>query len=265
MQSIAAEFNLSETVFILPDKDGDNRYRIRWFTPTNEVALCGHATLATGHVLFNEPNLFSGNIDTNKPLVYKTNFDTVVGTDKNGEHIVLDFPINRCEPIQRQHFQWIEKVVQGIFDGNKDKELVQDILYAPTMRKMIVRLKDSATKEDLTSIKPNFDQLAKVDVANQLLGVIVTRKSCFDSEKVHFMSRNFVPWLGINEDPVTGSAHTILAPYWQQVYREECGKDIDTLVALQASKRSGILWCTLQTDRVLIKGVCKTFASGTIK
>ncbi len=224
MQNIAAENNLSETAFFV--REGGH-YKIRWFTPTVEVDLCGHATLASGHVLFNH-------------LGYRENeihFQTVKRGElivkKEGDKIVMDFPITKFN------------------ETLAPKELVEGIRTEPIEThlggKFMVLLN---SEEDVKNVRPDYEKLGKLNA----IGVIVTAKGI----DVDFVSRFFAPRMGINEDPVTGSAHTLLIPYWA----EKLGKN--KLTALQLSKRVGKLWCDLLNNRVEIKGKVVTYLEGNI-
>ncbi|MFA5668140.1 MAG: PhzF family phenazine biosynthesis protein [Balneolaceae bacterium] len=224
MQKLAMENNLSETAFIVPEKDG---YGLRWFTPTTEVDLCGHATLATAHVLFEH-------------LAYpkkEINFYTKSGklvVQKEGDRLMMDFPADKMEKVVAPPI-----LLQSI--GVKEGDVYRSDDY-------MVVLQD---EEQVASLEPNFSMLAEVDAR----GVIVTAPG----KSVNFVSRFFAPQSGINEDPVTGSAHTKLVPYWAQ----RLGKN--ELEARQISKRGGDLSCRLKGDRVEILGHAATYLTGEIE
>lgn len=223
MQKIAAENNLSETAFFVPEKDG---YRIRWFTPTVEVDLCGHATLASGHVIFNHLN-------------YKE--DSVCFESRSGrlnvkrdkDQIILDFPTSKFKRIDAP-----EILIKAL--GNKFSEVYFSNDY------MVV----FDSEENILDLKPDFKILSQLETR----GVIATARGI----DVDFVSRFFAPAVGINEDPVTGSAHTILTPYWAERLNKT------ELTASQLSKRRGKLFCKYSGDRVEISGTAVTYLTGII-
>lgn len=225
MQQIALENNLSETAFFVPDgKD----FQIRWFTPKAEVSLCGHATLAAAHVLFNEWKYEEDTLSFNS----KSGLLTV---RKAGDKLQLDFPA--------------DKVQETEIDPLITKALGTQPVAAFKGRTDYLLLFDS--QEAVKAIMPDFQLLNQADAR----GVIVTAKGI----TVDFVSRFFAPAVGVNEDPVTGSAHTSLIPFWAQ----QLGKD--EMTALQLSERGGELWCTLTGDRVLIAGKAVTYLRGEIE
>jgi PhzF family phenazine biosynthesis protein len=224
MQNVAMENNLAETAFYVKEKVG---YRIRWFTPTVEVDLCGHATLASAYVLFNYEN-YAGNIVT-----FNSRSGPLTVT-KSGEMLTLDFP------------QDVFKEVSPL------PELTESLAANPvkTFRGKTDYMLVFENEETIRKMKPDFKQLAKVNAR----GVIVTAKG----KKVDFISRFFGPQSGGDEDPVTGSAHTTLTPYWSSML----GKT--KLEAQQVSSRGGELQCELVDNRVLISGKAKLFSTGEI-
>jgi PhzF family phenazine biosynthesis protein len=225
MQKIALENNLAETAFIVKN---DNGYFLRWFMPESEIDLCGHATLATAHILFTE-------LGYDNDTIY---FDTVkAGTlvvKRDGEKYIMDFP-------SRPPFA--ADAPEGLIEAlgsKKPKEIWRSRDY------MLVY----ETEEDITAITPNHAALAKIDS----LGIIVTAPG----KDVDFVSRFFAPAASVPEDPVTGSAHCNLIPYWAG----KLGKN--TLHAYQLSARKGELWCELKGDRVLMAGKAVTYLKGEI-
>jgi PhzF family phenazine biosynthesis protein len=225
MQNIAQENNLAETAFIVPATEG---YEIRWFTPTVEVDLCGHATLASAHVVFHELG-YSG--DKIEFLSHRSGPLTVT---KRGSELVLDFPCDTLEQmaVEPIHSSGLSKAPRAVFKGKTDYLFVYD------------------AEADIRALQPDFEDLKMHPVR----GIIVTAPG----EKVDFVSRFFGPACGVNEDPVTGSAHTTLTPYWSSVL----GKT--TLTALQLSQRTGSLTCTLKGDRVEIAGQSMLYLRGEI-
>ena len=224
MQSIAEENNLSETAFFIPTSKG---FHIRWFTPETEVDLCGHATLAAAYVLF---NILGYNKD-------RIAFDSKSGTLtvlQNGDFLVMDLPAQ--SPISCNVPDEIAKAF-----GKVPIECLRSEDYIVVFE----------TESDILSIKPDIDYLKKLD----LRGVIVTARS----KQYDFVSRFFAPKYGIDEDPVTGSAHTQLIPYWAR----KLGKT--KMNAKQISSRGGELVCELRSDRVLISGKAVKFFEGKIE
>jgi PhzF family phenazine biosynthesis protein len=225
MQQIAKENNLAETAFFVKNDTG---YLLRWFTPEYEIDLCGHATLASAHILFTE-------------LAYggdAIHFDTLkAGTltvKRDGDKYTMDFPCRQPIPIETPN---------GLVEALGGPE--------PTA---ILRSRDYFvvydTEEDITELSPDMFALSKMDT----VGIIVTAPG----KNSDFVSRFFAPGAGIPEDPVTGSAHCNLIPYWAKIF----GKD--KLHAYQLSARKGELWCELKRDRVLMSGKAVTYLRGEI-
>lgn len=227
MQSMAAEMNLSETAFLVPDSGG---FQLRWFTPTVEVALCGHATLASAHVLWEQRVLQEK---------AQARFETKSGTltaDKRGDQIELNFPSVPSAPVEAP------------------KELLQALGATPTYssKGRFDYLLEFKSEDEIRGMKPDFATLFKLPVR----GIIVTARS--KSPEFDFISRFFAPGSGIAEDPVTGSAHCALAPYWTA----KLGKA--NLVGYQASARGGRVATRLEGDRVILGGQAVTVFRGEI-
>lgn len=224
LQAIAQENNLSETAFFVPGARG---FELRWFTPVDEVDLCGHATLATAHVIF-------------EVLGYKGEaipFETRSGelfVKKQGKLLQMDFPSQLPAPCRVP-----ENLLRGL-GGLQPIEMLAAADYMAVFE----------SEADIHAIKPDHTHLGALD----LRGVIVTAPG----DEVDFVSRFFAPQLGVPEDPVTGSAHCELAPYWAG----RLGKK--TLSAKQLSKRGGSLACELSGDRVLISGDAVMFMEAVI-
>ena len=224
LQRIAAENNLSETAFFV--KDG-TRYRLRWFTPEVEVDLCGHATLATAYVIFNYLN----------PSLNKVEFDTLSGkltVQKEADMISMDFPARKplaCTPPP--------ELIRGL--GGNPVEILKSRDYFVVY----------ASEAEIRALEPDMNLLAGLDA----LGIIVTAKG----DRSDFVSRFFAPGAGIAEDPVTGSAHSSLIPYWSEKFKRL------QLHALQVSKRGGELFCELHGDRVRIAGNAVKYMTGSIE
>ncbi len=226
MQKIAAENNLAETAFFIP-KGAD--FEIRWFTPNLEIDLCGHATLATAHVLYTELGY------TDKVVHFHTlKAGTLSVSHENGLY-TLDFPsrpVSTCE------------IPTGLLDAIGGNPPIE-VLHA---RDYLLVYENEA---DVLALKPDFSALLKITE----MGIIATSKG----DKSDFVSRFFIPGAGINEDSVTGSTHCNLIPYWA----EKLGKtDLHTF---QVSERRGELWCTFKGERVLMAGNAITYLRGEIE
>ncbi|KAF7247416.1 Phenazine biosynthesis-like domain-containing protein [Varanus komodoensis] len=225
LQKIAAEMNLSETAFIrklhpTDDFTESSCFGLRWFTPTNEVPLCGHATLASAAVLFQNKK------NANFTLTFLT-LSGELNARQASDHIILDFPLYSTYP---QELQEVEELVQAaVGDLN-----VQDVRYSPETRKLLVCLSDVYERSDLEKIKVNAQELLSAEKTGKVKGLIVTLKGDFHRkhEGHDFYSRYFAPWNGISEDPVTGSAHTVLSSYWSQKLGKTdlCGKHPYSLI-----------------------------------
>ena len=223
LQSIAAENNLAETAFFVFNGKG---FDIRWFTPTSEVDLCGHATLASAFILFEK-------LDWKEDSVTFQSNSGPLSVHRGPQGLVLDFPSQPGTPCP---------IPAALGDGLG----CQPIAVLACEDYMAV----FEAEEEIVGINPNLDALRQLD----LRGVIATAKG----EEVDFVSRFFAPNVGINEDPVTGSAHCMLAPYWA----DELNKT--RLTARQLSERTGELRCELKGDRVLISGETVLYMEGTI-
>ena len=225
LQNVASENNLSETVFL---RRRYGLYEIRWFTPVSEVELCGHATLAAAHVLFNHLNFDRDHVK------FESLYNGMLEVSKNGDYLTLDFPVDNIEPaLPPDHlFKALGCKPLEIWKGNTDY-----LLYYPS-------------QEDIEELKPDFGLLKKIETR----GIIVTAPG-YDCD---FVSRFFAPLLGIDEDPVTGSAHTSLVPFWAHRLNQL------EFEARQLSARGGFLKCKLSGDRVLISGKACTYMIGSI-
>ncbi|MGY5238720.1 PhzF family phenazine biosynthesis protein [Clostridium tertium] len=230
MKNIAQEMNLSETAFVKPLKNLNigkgNLFSLRWFTPEVELDLCGHATIATSKVLFDEFNI------KEQYIKYETKSGLLTAKKKD-EKISLDFPIDKALDFN---------LTQDILDAMGIRSYSKAIIGEKT-RKLVIEVKD---KENIINLKPNFEILKSLKFKSDVKGIGVT---CRGNEKYDFISRYFNPWDGINEDPVTGSVHTLLANYWSNKLNK---MDMN---AYQASNRSGeISLKLLENDRVKLSG-----------
>jgi PhzF family phenazine biosynthesis protein len=231
MQAVAAEMNLSETAFLHPEQEG---YRLRWFTPAAEVDLCGHATLASAHVLWSEGYL---------PLTQAARFQTRSGlltAQWTDGWITLNFPVQPVTPVTPP-----PELLKGL-RGVETRYVGWNSAAEPNY------LVELPSEDYVRSLQPDFSMLKLLPA----MGVIVTAPA--DAPDIDFVSRYFAPAVGINEDPVTGSAHCSLAPYWQ----DQVGKS--ALQAQQVSARGGTLKVQCQGDRVLISGQAVTVLKGSL-
>jgi len=223
MQQIAEENNLAETAFFVKE---DEVYHLRWFTPTSEVDMCGHATLASAYVLFKCMD-YEG-----REIAFSTK-SGILKVWKEENRYVMDFPIQAIEPCD------ISKQIEEAFG-------VKPIATFASMDYIVV----FENEEDIYSAKPNLALLKELD----LQGVCI----CAKSEKYDFVTRFFAPKYGIDEDSVTGSAFTQLVSYWG----DELGKN--TLSAKQVSPRGGEVHCVIKDDRVEMSGEAVKYLEGTI-
>ena len=221
MQAIAAENNLSETAFTVPSDSEDVEFDLRWFTPTDEVELCGHATLAAGHILM-----------TGSSVRFSTQAGILIVTRRDGV-LELDLP---AAPLTEVHEPELNRALgvpespAWLAEGCNDAAIIE--------------LADEAA---VRAVKPDFAVLSQI----RRMAVVTARG---DNEDI--VDRVFVPYLGIDEDPVTGSAHAALVPYWTKRL------DRSKFTALQASARTGTLRCRLDGDRAVLGGHCHTVIVG---
>lgn len=228
MQAVAAEMNLAETAFVRP-LDAES-FELRWFTPKVEVDLCGHATLAAAHILWEQDRLSRD---------HSANFETRSGTlvcRKQGELIEMDFPATPADKIDPPPGLMSALGVQGLWVGQSKYDYLVGVIDA----------------EEVRLASPNFQALAQF----QTRGIILTSVS--DDDRYDFVSRFFAPVVGIDEDPVTGSAHCCLAPYWSNLL------DKKRLIGYQASARGGVVHMECEGDRVKLKGPAVTVLRGEL-
>ena len=225
MQNVAMEMNLAETAFLVQQADG---YSLRWFTPALEVKLCGHATLASAHILWE-----TGQLPSNQSARFHTK-SGLLTAEKIGTGIELNFPATPEEPaaILPELFQAIK--VKASYTGKSKFDYLIEV----------------ESEEIVRSLEPDFGLLKKLSVR----GAIVTSRA--SSDGFDFVSRFFAPAAGIDEDPVTGSAHCTLGPYWSK----RLGKN--ELVAYQASRRGGTVRVRVANNRVFLGGQAVTVLTG---
>ncbi len=229
LQAIAAENNLAETAFLVPADGGAADYALRWFTPVAEVALCGHATLASGHVALGDDSALT-------VVRFSTRQAGVLAVRRRDEGYALDLPAWPASP------QPLPDGLVGLVGGKPVETLWRENGYA-----VLVYADELAVR----ALRPDFAALA--NAGNML--IIATAPG----EKTDVVSRAFAPAKGVNEDPVTGSAHAVIASYWTA----RLGRD--TFTAHQASVRGGNLTCTLAGDRVILGGGCVTVIEGRFR
>ena len=227
MRDVAREMNLSETAFLVPQTDG---YILRWFTPAVEVDLCGHATVASAHVLWEDGHL---------PAGAQARFNTRSGrllADQRGDWIEVDFPATSAAPAEPPPHLLDALGAKAQFVGKSRFDYLVEV----------------ASEKELRGLQPDFTTLRRLPVR----GVIVTARS--STPEFDFISRFFAPASGINEDPVTGSAYCCLGPFW----RARLNKT--EFLAYQASARGGIVRVRLAGDRVLLGGQAVTVLRGEL-
>jgi PhzF family phenazine biosynthesis protein len=227
MQRVAQEMNLSETAFVLPRDDG---YGLRWFTPGIEVDLCGHATLSPAHVLWE-----TGRLAANQTARFFTRSGWLSAV-QNGKLIEMDFPMKPAETVESPPDLLAALGAQAVAVGRNAYDYLVELRTADEVRKL----------------KPDFGRLAMVPVR----GTIVTAQS--DDPRYDFVSRFFAPAVGVPEDPVTGSAHCCLGPYWAA----KLGKG--ELVGFQSSVRGGVVHVRCAGPRVHLSGTAHTIVRGEL-
>jgi PhzF family phenazine biosynthesis protein len=233
MQDVAREMNLSETSF-LHWEDGSGSFRLRWFTPTVEVDLCGHATLAAAHVLWTE-----GHLPSDSPAWFQTR-SGLLKAERRDDWIAIDLPVT---PVQ---------LLPGSMN---DSASLAEVVGAPVKFAGYSRfdcLIELESEEAVRALKPDVARLAALPVR----GVIVTARA--ETAGYDFVSRFFAPRVGIDEDPVCGSAHCCLGPYWGERLRKS------EMLAYQASARGGVIRVGLRGDRVRLGGQAVTVLNGEL-
>jgi PhzF family phenazine biosynthesis protein len=221
MQAIAAENNLSETAFTVPSDGDDADFDLRWFTPTNEVEMCGHATLAAGHILMTGHSV---RFSTRSGLMTVSRHDDLLELDMRAARLTEIHEPELCAALG------LPDGSAWLADGYNDAAIIE-----------------VASEAEVRAVRPNFAALKQI----HRMAVVTAR-----GKEEDIASRVFVPYLGIDEDPVTGSAHAALVPYWTG----RLGRNDFT--ALQASARSGMLHCRQEGDRAVLGGRCQTVIVG---
>ncbi|KAK7148672.1 hypothetical protein R3I93_012879 [Phoxinus phoxinus] len=243
--------NLSETAFITrrnsKDFSSGAKFGLRWFSPKTEVALCGHATLASAAVLF----YIKKNIN---PVVV---FETMSGdlyVRQHEESLIMDFPLNKPKPQDQHEIKDLLKAAVGDLP-------IQDVCYSPSTKKLMIRLADTCDRSELISLRPEAKTLLRNETTGKIKSLIVTLKGPQTTQSGYdFYSRVFAPWVGVPEDPVTGSAHTVLAGYWSEKLEKK------KMMAYQCSSRGGEVKMQIREDgRLDIIGQAQIILQGTFK
>lgn len=227
MKDVAREMNLSETAFLVREGDA---FHLRWFTPAVEVALCGHATLASAHVLWE-----CGHLKPDQQARFHT-LSGLLTADRRGEWIEMDFPVKADEPADAPPGLREALGVELKYVGRNKFDYIAEVESEAVVRRL----------------KPNYSMMSELTVR----GVIVTARS--ETGEFDFVSRFFAPGSGVNEDPVTGSAHCCLGPFWAK----RLGKT--EFLAYQASPRGGVVRVRLNGDRVMLGGQAVTVMRGEL-
>lgn len=250
-QSIAAEMNLSDTAFITKQNSMDftsgSRFGLRWFTPKSEYPLCGHATLASAAVLF----YLKKNI--NPVVVFETMSGELI-VRQHEESLIMDFPLNTPKPQDQHEIKDLLKTAVGDLP-------IQDVCYSPAIKNLMIRLADTCTRSELMSLRPEAEALVRNETTGKIKSLIITVKGTQTAQSGYdFYSRVFSPWVGVPEDPVTGSAHTVLAGYWSEKLEKK------KMMAYQCSSRGGEVKLEIRDDgRVDIIGQAQIILQGTLK
>lgn len=252
MQNIAAEMNLSETAFAVPKTktpiSKTDKFKLRWFTPKCEVNLCGHATLATARVLY---DIFEVKSDT---LTFSTRSGELI-TSRQDDLIQLDFPAGDPQPVELPEYM-INAL--NLFESGQDK-LIHGASMCSKTKILLVRFTEPGV---IYSVSPNFKDLIDAEEAMGTGGIAITSEG---DGSYDFISRFFAPCYGIDEDPVTGAAHTVLTPYWAVMLKKK------KMIAFQASKRGGEVLVEFKDDpkwgkhRVLLSGRAVIIMEGVIR
>jgi PhzF family phenazine biosynthesis protein len=224
LQAIAAEHNLAETAFFVPQ---GRDFHLRWFTPTVEMPLCGHATLASAYVVFNE-------LDRSRDSVVFHTLSGPLSVVRDGERLLMDFPVRANEPAAAAELAPVADAI-----GARVIDLRRGWTYLAVVE----------SEDVVRNLDPDMGKVAALP-----LGLIVTARGA----KADFVSRVFVPKVGIPEDPVTGAAHCMLVPYWSEVLERK------TFFARQLSRRGGELWLRLEGDRVKMAGHAVLTVTGQV-
>ncbi len=239
LQNVATEMNFSETAFVTAKSDKtfqiEKHFNLRWFTPEVEVNLCGHATLAAAKVIYEYYK------NMNEILCFDTK-SGLICCYKNSDKIEMKFPINKGEELN--------EIISFNMCSNLKNEEILSCVYSKETKKLLVEIN---SYDKLKGLLFDYNKLRGMIFPEVVKGLIITTGG---DEKYDFYSRYFAPWVGINEDPVTGSSHTLLYPYWNEKLKK------DKLVSKQISKRSGEIELFKRDDCVVLVGEAKIIMAG---
>ncbi len=242
MQQIAAELNHSETAFVVKGSEEENKYEcplyhLKWFTPETEVPLCGHATLAASKVLHSEYGI-------EKDCVTYNTLSGLLYTRMSDKGITMNFPSDKFSNIEPS-----DQLLWYLGISNYERAI-----YSEQLNKLIIEL---GSEKEVRRLVPDFEKLKRLDMEFSVRGVAVT---CKGEGQYDFLTRYFNPWYGVDEDPVTGSVHTILAPYWSEILGKK------EMLAYQASKRGGEIHLAIVDDgRIELSGDAVVVMDGIIR
>ena len=227
LQKVASEMNLAETAFLVSknsDYEKEKEFELRWFTPTNEVPLCGHATLASAAAIYETAK------NMNNSLRFSTLSGDLYACKGTNGFVNMDLPLNA--PTKCHDTALYSSLCSAVL-GAKITKSVDEIWLSKSAKKLLIKMKKEFSRDELESLKPNFDEMMSNHDGSIYKGVIVTIYAGIKYPDYDFFSRYFAPWNGIPEDHVTGSAHTVLAPFWSEI----TGKSV--MFGRQCSKRGG--------------------------
>ncbi|KAJ6645324.1 F-box-like/WD repeat-containing protein ebi [Pseudolycoriella hygida] len=266
-QKIGSEFNLSETAFVatawnkMTVRKSKNDFTLRWFTPTTEIALCGHATLATAKVLFDKMERRN---ETHTTINFETKFRGTLSSTINWEtgRISINFPLTPVAEVTEMEMPSLSKYLHSLVDSF-DVSYIHSVYYAKATKYLLVRLHDKLGEKGLVDLKPDYGAFSSLrgndeDGSDLVIGIIATVKG---SNNIQMYSRFFATWLGVNEDPVCGSAHCALSSYWSKELK------LTKLLGKQCSERTGYLYCSINEPspgRVSLEGIARVFAHGEL-
>ncbi|XP_076439608.1 phenazine biosynthesis-like domain-containing protein 2 [Babylonia areolata] len=256
LQNIAMEMNLSETAYILPLRPEDDhktgrRFSLRWFTPRHEIKLCGHATLASAAVLFYQIE------NGNEEITFETLSGELV-VKREGDYLAMDFPLGTTE---KQSISDYDAVIKSL----GEMPSVQAAHWCPSLKYLLLHLEDGVwTRSQFEKWRPDIGQLESA-ITGVIVVIATTRGSVEkgyvdgDGKAYDFVSRCFAPWSGVPEDPVTGSAQTVLAHYWSQVLGKQ------EFYARQCSQRGGEIDIKVRGSRVCLRGKATLVMKGVLR
>ena len=170
----------------------------------------------------------------------------------------MDFPSNAPVTVDKQTYPWRDELAKAILGSNRLDSLV-DVQLSPNLKYILLRLRDDI---DLTQVKPHFDLMSRINTNGLVKLAMITRKLNPRSDTAHFEARVFAPWLFVNEDPVCGSAFTVMTPFWDKIYRKENNETVDTFYTKQVSRQGGLIQSQNKKDRVFFGGQVKLFSKG---